>query len=471
VPTNDIRRLPRRDGDSKTSSSSPPSGSPEFLAYEALARLLRSPERPLLGIIQEAVPGNDVGLQAKILQMARATIENSIEVLHKSTADQAAPVLVDRLSFTWSILRQADVAVRKLKKAGMPTRTDVAFARNVFERLLPGAIAEPFLLQILDSLRLGSDARYLYHYWFFRKTSGAPTTLPAPLGNAGQNGDLELIRRIIWWSLRARREQYVQVASGEPVRIEFEWVVEAILRELPAWCGADVNVLPGLAGEVESELNRWLTYSQVESGGTTEVALEIARAFIKFNDLETKLVVAGPPTAQSADSRVTALQAAIKEHEATIKQYADENRRLEEQLGSLRNRPVAVDPASTATTDGLAAPDLREVLKLIDSKYSFDVLNSVQLGQDSHLTLRSFVAHLFYSLRKKGFGEYPSQEEFDLSYELSGLYDCEGFEVPPGETRRVRVVKKGWALLGKDRTLPIRRATVALSGQSGDART
>jgi hypothetical protein len=353
----------------------------------------------------------------------------------------------------------------------MPTRTDVAFARTVFEKLLPGYLAEPFLQQVLESLRLGSDARYLYHYWFFRKTSAAPTTLPAPLGNAGHNGDIEAIRRIIWWSIRARREQYVQVASAEPVRIEFEWVVEAILRELPGWCGADVNVLPGLAAEVEVELNRWLTYSQVESGGTTEVALEIARAFVKFNDLDTKLVVAGQSTAQSPDSRVTALQAAIKEHEATIKQYAHENRRLEEQLGSLRSRPVTADLAPAATTDAAAAPDLREVLKLIDSKYSFDVLNSVQLGQDSHLTLRSFVAHLFYSLRKKGFGEYPSQEEFDLSYELSGLYDCEGFEVPPGETRRVRVVRKGWALLSKDRTLPIRRAKVALSGRPGDART
>src|SRR5262249_22811260 len=161
--------------------------------------------------------------------------------------------------------------------------------------------------QVLDSLRLGSDARYLYHYWFFRKAGSAPTTLPAPLGNAGPNRDLEAIRRIIWWSIRARREQYVQVASAEPVRIEFEWVVEAILRELPGWCGADVNVAPGLAEEVEGELNRWLTYSQVESGGTTESALEIARAFIKFNDLETKLVVAGPSTVQSPDSRVAAL--------------------------------------------------------------------------------------------------------------------------------------------------------------------
>jgi hypothetical protein len=468
VPTNDIRRLPRREGDSKTTALSPPAGSPEFTAQAALAQLIRAPDRPLLTAIQELAPGADVGLQAKSLQLARNTIETAIEVLHKGTADEAAPVLVDRLSFAWAVLRQADVAVRRLKKAGMPTRTDVGFARTVFNRLLPDNVAEPFLLQVLESLRLGEDARYLYHYWFFRKAT-APTALPAPLGNAGPNGEMDSIRRIIWWSIRARREQYVQVTSAEPVRIEFEWVVEAILRELPGWCGADVNVTPGLAAEVETELNRWLTYSQVETGGTTDAALEIARAFVKFNDLETKLVVAGPSTTQSTDSRVAALQAAVKEHETTIKQYAEENRRLEEQLGALKVRPMVVDSPSPPPGDAATPPDLREVLKLIDSKYSFDVLNSVQLGQDSHLTLRSFVAHLFYSLRKRGFGEYPQSEEFDLTYDMSGLYDCEGFEVPPGETRHVRVLKRGWALISKERTLPIRRAKLALSNEKGGA--
>jgi hypothetical protein len=424
--------------------------------------LLRAPERQLLAAIQDVAPGKDVGFHSKVLQLARSAIEKTIEVLHKPTAVEPAPVLIDRLSFSWAILRQADVLVRKLRKAEMPARTDLNFARSTLGGLLGSQLADPFLLEVLDALRLGKDARFLHHYWFFRKAT-APSKLPPPLGDAAQKGELDAIRRVIWWLLRARREQYVQVAAGEPVRIEFEWLVEKILDELSAWCGPEVQNVPAVAGEVESELNRWLGYSQVESGSSDDAAVEIARAFVKFNDLDTKLIVAGRSSSVSADARVVALQATLSEHQATIREYSEENRRLEEQLAQMR-AAQAPGPASSSTQSAdLAAPDLREFLKLIDSKYSFDALNSVQLGNDSHLTLRSFVAHLFYSLRKRGFGEYPTADEFELSYDESGLYDCDGFEVPPGETRRVRVLKRGWALLSKERTLPVRRARVALA--------
>jgi hypothetical protein len=103
---------------------------------------------------------------------------------------------------------------------------------------------------------------------------------------------------------------------------------------------------------------------------------------------------------------------------------------------------------------------LRDFLKLIDSKYSFDTLNAIQSGEESPLTFRSFIGHLFYSLRKKGFGQYPQQDVFDLPYESSGLYECDGFVVPPGETLTVRVVKRGWALQTKGRILPAKRARV-----------
>ena len=66
---------------------------------------------------------------------------------------------------------------------------------------------------------------------------------------------------------------------------------------------------------------------------------------------------------------------------------------------------------------------------MIDSKYSFDTLHRVQSGEETNLTLQSFVSHLFYSLRKRGFVEYPSSGEFALRYEDSGLYECIDFEV------------------------------------------
>jgi hypothetical protein len=123
-------------------------------------------------------------------------------------------------------------------------------------------------------------------------------------------------------------------------------------------------------------------------------------------------------------------------------------------------------PASAPTGDPADAARLREVLKTIDAKYAFDNLNAVQLGDETHLTLRSFVSHLFYSLRKQGFTEYPDQSEFDLTYEDSGLYDCDGFEVAPGETVPVKVTRKGWALKAKGRVSPIRPARVAKASRA-----
>ena len=121
--------------------------------------------------------------------------------------------------------------------------------------------------------------------------------------------------------------------------------------------------------------------------------------------------------------------------------------------------PVAEVPQPEPDIAGFA--ELREVLKTIDSKYAFDTLNAVQLGEETHLTLRSFAAHLLYALRKRGFSEYPKEEIFTLSYEASGLYECEGFEVPAGSSFPVKVTRKGWALKARGRWLPVRRARVS----------
>ena len=70
------------------------------------------------------------------------------------------------------------------------------------------------------------------------------------------------------------------------------------------------------------------------------------------------------------------------------------------------------------------------------------------------------MTHLFYALRKRGFTEYPNEEEFALTYEASGLYDCDGFEVAPAGAVNVKVVRKGWAFNAKGKWLPVRRARV-----------
>lgn len=457
-----------RNGDTVGAARRPlDASSAEYAAQSALAAMMREPDRELLQIVQETSPGRDLSFHSSALQLARRMIERRIriDVLQKATADEPAPVLVDRLSFSWAVLRHADVLIRSPKKAAMPTKTDRGFASALLEPVLGQPLADVFLEQILQDLCLGKDAAHLYHYWFFRKAT-TPVALPAPFGDAGQRNDLEAVRTVIWWTLRKRTEQFVQTPPGEPIRIEFEYVVEQTLAEIATWCGADIRSMPGLAGDVEAHLNRWLSFSRIESGSSDESAFEIARAFVRFNDLNTKLVVkdrASSPEG-SGNGQVAELAAALRDHQATIQQYAEENRKLEQRVAELlavpAGQPAPLPDEEPAAGDSVR--ELREVLKLIDSKYSFDVLNSVQLGHETHLTLRSFVAHIFYSLRKRGFAEYPQAQEFQLSYEESGLYDCDGFAIPPGASAPVRVSKKGWALVTKERVTPIRRAQLRL---------
>jgi len=245
------------------------------------------------------------------------------------------------------------------------------------------------------------------------------------------------------------------------VRIEFAFVVEEVLNNLKGWCGEEIGQFPDITGEIERELNKWLEYSRLDlplDDAAPNAALdpEIARAFVKHNELTTKLHIHRASTGTKSDARVQELEAAIR-------QYADENQALEERLRILEaSTAPRSSPPIESESDIAAFTELREVLKTIDAKYAFDTLNAVQLGEDTHLTFRSFASHLFYALRKRGFSEYPKEEQFTLMYEASGLYDCEGFEIPPAKSAAVRVTRKGWALKARGRWLPVRRARVSL---------
>ena len=424
--------------------------------------MLVDPGKPLLHLIQESIPGRDVDFYFETLKSARGIIERMIGGLPKRAGTTSPPIPVDRVAFCWRILRQADVLIWRTKKGDLPKTCKLPDARRTLGDLLGlgTSLTDPLLSAVLDALRVES-ARYLYHYWFFRRHLKKPSQLPPPFDRAVEREDWDLIRRVIWWSLRSRREEYIEISQAEPVRVEFAFLVETILHELPGWCGREVAQLTRLPGEVEAEINRWLKYSKIQvaaspdedaEGTDLETQREIARAFLKHNELDTKLHIHRAGSGAPRDDRIAEL-------ELRIQQYAEENRSLEDKLKAAQAAPSVVADISMPV-DTAPFTELREALRTIDSKYSFDTLNSVQLGGESHLTLRSFVANLFYSLRKRGFGEYPKDETFDLPYEASGLYECEGFEVQPGGSDRVKVVRRGWALHSRGRVLPIRRARV-----------
>jgi hypothetical protein len=454
--------------DRRSASETADVDSPDLCVQIVLAQILEFPEREVMPFIRERFPGHDINFYAPVLTGTRNVIEGVTGGLQKASNADPSPTLLDRLSFCWRILRQADVAIRKTKKSDIPRFSGRQQAAATFRNLLSVPLQEPLLKAILTKLRVGEDARYLHQYSSFRWAK-APSELPPPFDRLAKTKDVDLLHTLIWWCVRNRKEEYVEVRPNEPVRIEFAFVIEQVLEDLKGWCGSQIEAVPDIAGEVERELNAWLRYSRLdlahdEAGSDSTLDPEIAKAFVKHNELTTKLKIhrTGAPDKDDAQ---------LRQLEAQVKQYAEENRSLEERLRTLvgSNQPGTT---ATSNSDSVTAQltDLREVLKTLDTKYSFDILNSVQFGEATHLTLRSFVSHLFYALRKKGFSEYPKEEQFVLTYEMSGLYDCDGFEIPPGDSVHVKVVRKGWALSARGQWFPVRRARVVAreSGSHGD---
>jgi hypothetical protein len=441
---------------------------PDVAIQIVLADLLEQPGRELVPWIQERFPGRDVEFYAPVVKGARAIIEEVVGSLQTQNRGEASPTLLDRLSFSWRLLRKADSLVRKKKKSDIPAPSRLEHAAATFQPLLSVPLQKPLLTALIHRLRLGANAEYLYHYFAFRKAK-EPSKLPNPFGNIGANRNVDLLRTLILWCVRARREEYVEVRPNEPVRVEFAYIVEQILHDLKFWCGPEIDQIPDLNGEVERELNNWLSYSRLEFG-VDELALdspdpELAKAFIRHNELTTKLRVHRVGAHSEDDERV-------KQLEAQLRQYAEENRTLEERVRGLAGTRGGEPPQPIDADAALSAfAEIREMLRIVDTKYAFDTLNAVQLGEETHLTLRSFVTHLFYALRKRGFTEYPNDGEFVLTYEASGLYDCDGFEVPPGGTVSVNVVRKGWAFNSRGQWLPVRRARVVASSQQDSRRS
>ncbi len=442
--------------------------SPDWAVQVVLAAMMAAPHREVMSLIQEAFPGRDVFFYAGVLKSAKALVEELTGGLDKRTDVGPSPTLLDRLSFCWAFLRKADVLVWKLKKAKISDCIGIKGAAAAFQSILSVPLQEPLLKALLVWLRLGPDALFLSHYYTFRRTK-PPTTLPGSFSKIVKNGDRDLLRTVIWWCIRARREEYVEVRPNERVQIAFPFVVEQVLEDLKGWCGPEIEQMSDVTGEIERELNQWLTYSRLElsledSASDSGPDPETAKAFVRHNELTTKLRVQRAGGDSGKDERVRQL-------ESQLGQYAEENRILEERLRSLEGTHRD-QPASPVDSDaGLSSfAELREMLKIVDTKYAFDTLNSVQLGEETHLTLRSFVTHLFYALRKRGFTEYPNEEEFALTYEASGLYDCDGFEVPPAGSVHVKVVRKGWAFNARGKWLPVRRARVISSCEKDSPR-
>jgi hypothetical protein len=366
------------------------------------------------------------------------------------------PNLLQRLRFAWIVLKRADKCIWNKSKdiAASSHRFDL---NNIFADVIKSdELHECFLSKICSLLALEPKGNFLKYYAKFLRAN-KPRQLKLELLDSGGKPRTENLRRMICWIIRKSKDRYIDIEDGS-VQMKLTYFVDGIEREeLPKWCAkAHLDVITNLTEEIENMVNGWLSYSCLDGENEPDSPAEkkeIAEMFLKDNELKTKLKLIG-----SSSPMDPLEQKRIKELESEIS-------KLEEENGSLKSAVAAqMNPAEVSLrkddTDNAGIGELQDFLKIIDSKYSFDVLRSIQLGDEHSITIKNFIAHLFYSLRKKSFISYPEKEQFDLDYDQSGLYQCINFEVPPGGQVRVKVEREGWAIRKGERLFPVRKAVL-----------
>jgi len=374
-----------------------------------------------------------------------------------------SPNLSQRLHFAWIVLKRADKCIWNKSKdiAASGRRFDL---NNIFAGIIQSDELHGFFLsKICSLLELGPSGDFLKYYAKFLRAA-KPRQLKLTLLNSEGNPLNENLRRMICWIIRKSKDRYIDIEDGS-VQMKLTYFVDSIEKEeLPKWCPpVQLNAITNLTEEIENMVNDWLKYSCLDGESAPDNPAEkkeIAEMFLKDNELKNKLKLIGSPSQMDPLE-----QKRIRELESEISKLAEENRRLEEENGSLKMAVTAqTNPGEVSSrkdeTDNAGVGELQDFLKIIDSKYSFDVLRSVQLGDEHSITMKNFIAHLFYSLRKKSFISYPEKEQFDLDYDQSGLYQCINFEVPPGGQVRVKVEREGWAIRKGTRLFPVRKAVL-----------
>lgn len=437
------------------------------LAQDALALVLRQPATSLFQAVKQVLPPDSPQDLGAVISASKSLLRKVLPTqLREDTTRDPSPILIDRLSFSWAILANADSLIKKHSKQAGATVPTTESLRAVFDGILPvPCLSIAFLQSLCGLLELEESGGFLPRYLEFLK-SKKPKKVGLQLVSSTGEPSVPNVRRLIWWVIRRRREKYIEAPKNESVRTQYEYLVKRVALDLKLWGGDAVGKIKTLPDMVETQVDRWLAYNCLDdqhAPADDSTRREIVGLFVKRNKLDQILVLS-----QSEGSPETTRE--LNELRKEITRYAEENRTLETRVRQLEGqiasqpKPEPTPKPTESERAGLGAiQELRDVLKLIDSKYAFDVLHGIQMGDESFLTMKNFLSHFFYALRKKGFVTYPEKDTFDLPYESSGLYECVGFEVAPGTTERVLVVRSGWALRYKEELFPVRKAQVKLT--------
>jgi len=469
-----------------------------------LSKILENPAADLE--IRPLFPNKSGNDQMDILNGVNRAIEKVLEI---SLQNEGRALLIHRLRFCWLILKRADNLIRKNGKKFISNKPPPYNMKNVFEGILNSTeLHECFLSQLCDLLLLDADGGFVRYYYSLLRAPKRPKQLGLSLTNSDGTIITKNLRRMIWWIIRVNKTRYVEIIDGELI-YHSDFLADDVREELPKWSDRkEIEGFKGIIEEIIEEIDRWLKYSCLYKENKPENVLEVrelVKSFIKENELKDRYKEKGRDFTEQIkfiESEKVLLQFTqeVQRLEEEKRKLGDENAQLRLQLKFLEKEKQAITDARANAgvsgtkiqdlqkenirlmglletlekekertvglledRDNVAIMGLQDLIKNVDSKYSFDVLRSVQLGEDRSVSTKNFVDHLFYSLRRKGFAAYPITEEFDLEYDQSGLYQCVGFEVPAGGKVHVKVEKRGWAFIKGIRIFPVRKAILKLA--------
>lgn len=497
---------------------------PGVFAQRVLATLVRSPSRPLSDIVNEILAGASPDLRGAALAVLLRAVQHWYALKGKKGSDAVGQdlSLAERVLVRKNLLNRAAGLVKtRARNLDYPVPPDKL--RALFS-VLTHTTEEPcgeFLATVCDALDVGVDGEYLRAYSQFLNGNQPFRTPPRDTARAGRLirwllRDLE-VRFVRFEPLEVCRE----IPAGR-VREEFlrraglaeedvpdldrvvEEQVDRWLHENglagPGWPPTDPEERQKLVGDFwERRRAKEAPVTSITDENRREQALaeEVRSLRERLADLPGLQRSLGEQQAELAALRAD--RDRLREEHKPLQDQAD---RLKEESARLREagrrlpgeREVDLDAlreerdrlrkeaarrqeelaqlqGEVARSKEAGLPDwvpaefreLRALMTLIDEKYPLESLNElVVAGRELEppVTLRQFVSHLFFALRKRGLAQYPDRDEFDLGYNESALYDCLGFEVAPGATVRVAVRSKGWALRNGRTVIPIRRARV-----------
>lgn len=442
-----------------------------------LASILTNPTKRLRDVVDSVCAAEDDRLRSEVVSQAREAMRQFASTPFRQTDGftEPPPVLLDRLSFAWSFLKQADTRLRtaKLTKPPKPTSplqvppSVEEFQRGIlFEELSTGLVGGPMAATLqaalFELLGVGEKGQFLVIYGTFLRA-----TTPKKVGLNILQADGVLsdrnASRLIRWIIRKLNMRYVDIGDGG-VTTNVPFLMEEVGKQFFEWAGLKKD--PTESGRVKDliaeGITSWLTYSCLDGEAAPQSPADLAtlvKAFQKENKLTAKVHSAPTQPDPIKDRKIADL-------EANLARAHEEIRELQAQRAKAKPDPAEPVSDSTAGRDEATPQVLRDFCKAIESKYPLDKLSDAQHSDDPMLSLKSVLSHLFFVLRRQGLTAYPTEDGFDLAYEKAGLFDCLDFEVRAGETRAAEVVQRGWAIKCGDRLLPIRRAQVRLSDDS-----